>query len=481
MGTINVKFLHTTKARNSTKIPPTTPSTETLCLLKDTTSVLNPSLIIQGNSNTFEGKSFPDYNYCYIEEFHRYYFVKEIASISANVWQIDCEVDVLASFRTQILASTAFIKRAQTGGSNLVDNMLQITSNTKVTSSDFPWTPYAEQGCYVLSVQGTITEGSEGSATYYVLTEKEMANFCTGLNEPSFWEELRQHYDNPLDNIANCVWLPMAVAQVSSVRTNMYLGGYLVPDCQPWYARRTYSETITFGITVPHFSKDPESYSDFRNIEPYFEAYIFLVGVGLVQLPMYKLIADGSTMPSVTAEYTVDVVTGDIYYQLYRSAKSSDILLTTQGNLATPVAISGTSTGAFTIVKNGASAVMSTVGAVALGMVNPMIGGAMTVGAVSSAMQIPTSIQQVTHVNGSTGGRASCKANDNFSVVTFERKLSDSPSSISSVIGNPVMKKATIGSYSGFVQATGIRLSCEATVPEHEQIERLINGGIRVE
>ena len=120
MGTINVKFLHTNKNRNSTKKPPTTPSTETLCLLKDTTSVLNPSLIIQGNNDTFEGKSFPDYNYCYIEDFHRYYFVKEIISVSANVWEIDCEVDVLATYRTEILGTRAFVTYAQSSYNSML-------------------------------------------------------------------------------------------------------------------------------------------------------------------------------------------------------------------------------------------------------------------------------------------------------------------------------------------------------------------------
>ena len=85
MATVTVKFVHTSKARNSTKVPSTDVSTETVCYLKDRTSIIKPTITVQGGTPTFEGKTFPDYNYCYIEEFHRYYFIIEIVSVSALV------------------------------------------------------------------------------------------------------------------------------------------------------------------------------------------------------------------------------------------------------------------------------------------------------------------------------------------------------------------------------------------------------------
>lgn len=43
------------------------------------------------------------YNYCYISEFGRYYFINNITSVRNGLWKIDCSVDVLMSYKTSIL------------------------------------------------------------------------------------------------------------------------------------------------------------------------------------------------------------------------------------------------------------------------------------------------------------------------------------------------------------------------------------------
>ena len=48
MATVTVKFVHTSKARNSTKVPSTDVSTETVCYLKDRTSIIKQKINVQG-------------------------------------------------------------------------------------------------------------------------------------------------------------------------------------------------------------------------------------------------------------------------------------------------------------------------------------------------------------------------------------------------------------------------------------------------
>ena len=45
----------------------------------------------------------PTYNYAYIAEFGRYYFITGITSVRANLWRISLSVDVLMSYKTEIL------------------------------------------------------------------------------------------------------------------------------------------------------------------------------------------------------------------------------------------------------------------------------------------------------------------------------------------------------------------------------------------
>lgn len=51
------------------------------------------------------------YNYCYVPDFHRFYFVDDW-SCDRNIWSCSCSCDVLASFRETIRASSQYILRS---------------------------------------------------------------------------------------------------------------------------------------------------------------------------------------------------------------------------------------------------------------------------------------------------------------------------------------------------------------------------------
>ena len=65
-------------------------------VLKEETSIIKPSIII-------EAENLSSYNYIYISDFGRYYFIKDITSIKNNLWRVTCFVDVLMSFKSAIL------------------------------------------------------------------------------------------------------------------------------------------------------------------------------------------------------------------------------------------------------------------------------------------------------------------------------------------------------------------------------------------
>ena len=65
--------------------------------LRDETSIINPIIII---NNTTPIR----YNYAYIPEFKRYYYINNIESVRNNVWKLYLQVDPLMSFKGDILA-----------------------------------------------------------------------------------------------------------------------------------------------------------------------------------------------------------------------------------------------------------------------------------------------------------------------------------------------------------------------------------------
>lgn len=75
------------------------------CSLYDTSSVIDPRIRVEW----FAGIA--AYNYAYIADFGRYYFIKDIQADPGGAAIIDCNVDVLMSFNAAIRATPAVVVR----------------------------------------------------------------------------------------------------------------------------------------------------------------------------------------------------------------------------------------------------------------------------------------------------------------------------------------------------------------------------------
>lgn len=62
------------------------------------------------------------YNYMYISEFQRWYFINDIISVRNNYWEIHASVDVLYSFIGDIYSSEAIVEKAEAINENLYLN-----------------------------------------------------------------------------------------------------------------------------------------------------------------------------------------------------------------------------------------------------------------------------------------------------------------------------------------------------------------------
>ena len=102
---MNIKFYYNSSEKN--KIGKSLSSGLTLNgNLRDECSITSPSILV-------EATSLVDYNYCYIPEFKRYYFVSEITSVRNGLWRVSLKVDVLESFKNDILKLSCIIDKQQ--------------------------------------------------------------------------------------------------------------------------------------------------------------------------------------------------------------------------------------------------------------------------------------------------------------------------------------------------------------------------------
>lgn len=80
--------------------------------LKDETSIVDPVVIMELENPA-------GFNYAYIPEFDRYYFITDMASIRNGLWRISMHVDVLQSFRNYILNCPVILSDTEVHGKEM--------------------------------------------------------------------------------------------------------------------------------------------------------------------------------------------------------------------------------------------------------------------------------------------------------------------------------------------------------------------------
>lgn len=79
--------------------------------LREGSDVVNPSILVEANVDEICG-----YNYAYIPDFKRYYFITNCNAFRKNLSIITMTVDVLTTFQESILSSQAIIIRSSKTG-----------------------------------------------------------------------------------------------------------------------------------------------------------------------------------------------------------------------------------------------------------------------------------------------------------------------------------------------------------------------------
>lgn len=120
--------------------------------LKNKTSITNPIILIEKPTNPVTY----NYNYMYIAEFKRYYFIDDIVNVNKNMWEIHASVDVLFSFMYDILSTYAILDKVEdTEKANLYldDGSFVMDTRKDNTIIKFP-SGFNSNGSYILICAG---------------------------------------------------------------------------------------------------------------------------------------------------------------------------------------------------------------------------------------------------------------------------------------------------------------------------------------
>lgn len=101
--------------------------------LRDATDIINPIILVELNE-------IANYNYCYISNFKRYYFITDITIIRTGLYAISLSVDVLESFKSDIKNLSVILLNTENVGLNnyLPSQVFRNNVKSKTDILNFP-------------------------------------------------------------------------------------------------------------------------------------------------------------------------------------------------------------------------------------------------------------------------------------------------------------------------------------------------------
>lgn len=457
------------KRNNSTKIVNVQPSTSFNISLKDITDLDYPSLTI----TNFD----PLANYFYIGgTINRYYFITARENISANHWKIQGEVDYLASYKSNILATEAYILYDSHNNTEIVDNRIPIktSANYYENVTNFPLTITAS-GHFCIVVTGIPDVGTPIAHTAFAVNYLELVSILARVGEylKTFnndnpkpvaltvetlleWigervvniSDIFQSHAGILDNIKSCIWLPFDKPAGRDV--DLYLGQYNIsyePDIGNTPMRLI--DELHYDYLV--YIDIPWRTNDWRRNSPFTEVWLSLPFVGRITLPTFNLI-DINTLDITVS---ISELTGDISYEV---RGGNNVIGTYGGNCAGSYPI-GTS---FYEVGKSLTSIIT-----------------LPISLSKSLNEITSSLTATTigGIGNATGAgldtTIQCGVNYHDTIVN--------PHNISNTLGEPRNCVKRIGDLSGYVQTSQSSVEAPTTKNIIEKINSALDNGIYIE
>lgn len=494
---ITVQFAQTKKPRNSTKIPEMGESTQ--CLIKETCSIIRPILIIHLNAAGAPNmEQLAKENYCYIPIFQRYYYIVNVTSETAAIAYVHCEVDVLASFRDDILATPAFVMYSNSKYNTAIpDSRLPMTGMSRQWCNTIAIGALDSEGVFALTGVGDKVSGTTGMAATIGMNASMLQTVASKLYASDFWDKIKTDYYHPEEALMGCMWTPIKYDQaVGGGASTIKIGTFDIYTAMN--TKRTVTGGLVANFTVPFTDDVAGGMSDYRNFEPYSKYLLTLPGVGTIDVPM-KLIAGHSltTLGNIPVyiEMAASPNTGDVTYNIKLmdcagGLTGNGVGFTVKGNFGVEVPISR-AVGRFGNIMQSLGGAASAIGAGAI-----LAGGA---GAAVAATQFAAGsfisnmlegMNTNTNIVGSLGGWSVDPIfTTNVESKTINWDISDEPSAIRPTIGRPYFHHVNaLSECSGIVQCTGAYVKTWATNEELEMISQYVNrstnyiyGGIIIE
>ena len=491
---MNVTFYNIIKRVNSTKVPVGGGTTYT-CVLKDRSSIINPTIAVKMPDAV--SQTAPAHNYAYISAYGRYYWVDNW-TFEDRQWIASLSVDVLASWKTEIGALSKFIIRTGSDYNNFdsggPDALFPagFGHTDGMQSVDIPgWVEDPSAGgSYIVGLIGQDNPYLQvGGASYCVMSATSLSNLIqqaftsreptvpTGNDISDAIKALIQNMVksvlNPADYIASAIWLPYTVGVGAGWQTP-YLG-FINATNVAAYALGATKYNTSFVVPCQTLIGGSGNKTSNFYVEPYATYYLEFWPFGVFPINGRTLVA--STTLGIQIDLTVDQITGVARFEAYRAtsasattaAKSNAYLCGGSAQLGVTLPIGGTksnTSGAIgTLLSNVAQVSGDSSGSYS-------VGGSIAQGG-TAALNVAAAMSPRAVMGGTCTGFAGISKTVRIHRTQFI------PSGIDYTDNGKIYAQtATISNLSGYVQCWDGEISLGGgTLEERRQISGYLTGG----
>lgn len=460
--------LYTLSKRDNSTKQPTGTGTEFNCILKDGCGILNPTIKLDIGRASDPAA----YNYAYIPEFNRYYFIEEWYFENA-LWTASMRVDVLATYKSAIGSASLYVLRAAGANDGSIIDTLYPAKTGCSFASDTKTNPWNTTGIFVV---GIVTQDAAfGSMDYYVMDVTQLRTMCLALTDPTTIIDSTYDFDlmdasaglqlslvDPMQYIKTCVMLPVSVGDITNLGTSATINVYRWPAStgQKVYPTSRIYKSFTFTIQN---HPDTGSRGNYVNSKPFTNITLTIPPFGCIDI-------DSSVTCNAASLYVdveVDPITGKGILEI----RCNNIVLNRlEAQIGVPISLSSVTRDYIGAVSGAVSAIGGAVGS----FIGNPVGG--VIGAVSGIGNAVESLMPRANTIGTTGTFAANHGDFRLDFQFFRPVNDDNTHN-----GRPLCQVKTISSLSGYMLIQDGDVAINGTATEDGKVRAYLEGGFYYE
>ena len=458
--------LYAFSKRHNSTLRPSGNGFVTTCEAHDPVNIMAPLM-------KFNLSSVIDYNYMYVQNWDRYYWI-DSWTYDKGIWLATCSIDPLASWRNSIGDMTEYILRsAYDFDGDIMDTTYPLQADTEVVQNFLPeWSVSSgATGCHVVGIVG-----AAGLVEYYKITNlPEFGAYMFGTNPNStIWDEIiaddpgvqaggypsfMKAQFNPLQYVVSCIWYPFSIPTTGS-KVNVYFG-YFDSGYQAYKINR--SSYTLFSSRIPLHNHPQYTRGRYLNYAPYTRLRLSALPWGEVDLDTTKF----SNKPTnhIYLEAWMDPVTGST--KLYIMNGDNETILVLVGQIGVTEQLSQVLKDNLATVTGGLSAIAG----ITQAATGNIIGGIAT--AVSGIGNAVTAQYPDVSTTGTNGARIAVCPTNIWVTITHQLIVEeDRPNH-----GRPLCERRKISSLPGYLVISDPDVAIPATKDEIEAIRQHMTNG----